>query len=103
MSITHHSQQLPHNPQCPQCCWDLDFMGNEEYGDNGQKYLYHCPHCGAELGFTNLWKKINLNIHFGNDKSNFSKSRPYLSRSKQVFEIAVSAKLDSKLSEGYRW
>lgn len=53
--------------------------------------------------FTNLWKKINLNIHFGNDKSNFSKSRPYLSRSKQVFEIAVSAKLDSKLSEGYRW
>lgn len=24
-------------------------MGNEEYGDNGQKYLYHCPHCGAEL------------------------------------------------------
>lgn len=49
MSITHHSQELPHNPQCPQCCWDLDFMGNEEYGDNGQKYLYHCPHCGAEL------------------------------------------------------
>ena len=49
MSITHHSQELPHNPQCPQCCWDLDFMGNEEYGDNWQKYLYHCPHCGAEL------------------------------------------------------
>lgn len=51
--------------------------------------------------FTNLWKKINLNIHFGNDKSNFSKSRPYLSRSKQMLKIAVSAKLDSKLSEGY--
>lgn len=52
--------------------------------------------------FTNLWKKINLNIHFGNDKSNFSKSRPYLSRSKQMLKITVSAKLDSKLSEGYR-
>lgn len=51
--------------------------------------------------FTNLWKKINLNIHFGNDKSNFSKSRPYLSRSKQMLKIPVSAKLDSKLSEGY--
>lgn len=52
--------------------------------------------------FTNLWKKINLNIHFGNDKGKFFKPGPYLSCSKQMFEITVSAKLDSKLSEGYR-
>lgn len=36
-------------PRCPQCCWDIDLVGNEDYGEDGNKYLYHCPHCGAEI------------------------------------------------------
>jgi uncharacterized protein with PIN domain len=36
-------------PKCTQCSASLNFVGNEEYGDNGYKYLYHCPNCGADL------------------------------------------------------
>ncbi len=30
-------------PKCTQGSASLNFVGNEEYGDNGYKYLYHCP------------------------------------------------------------
>ena len=36
-------------PKCTQCSESLNFVCNEEYGDNGYKYLYHCPNCGADL------------------------------------------------------
>lgn len=29
-------------PKCTQYSASLNFVGNEEYGDNGYKYLYHC-------------------------------------------------------------
>lgn len=38
-----------HNPICPLCHSDIEHVGNEDYGENGNKYLYHCPHCGAEI------------------------------------------------------
>ena len=47
--MTHKNEPLPHMPRCPQCCWDINLVGNEDYGENGNKYLYHCPHCGAEI------------------------------------------------------
>ncbi|MBN2916245.1 MAG: hypothetical protein JTJ26_09160 [Prevotella sp.] len=89
-------------PKCTQCSASLNFVGNEEYGDNGYKYLYHCPNCGADLEVFEPLEEENPNIHFGNDKGKFFKPGPYLSCSKQMFEITVSAKLDSTLSEGYR-
>ena len=47
--MTHKNEPLPHMPRCLQCYWDIDLVGNEDYGDDGNKYLYHCLHCGAEI------------------------------------------------------
>lgn len=36
-------------PICTQCGHKINFVGNEVYADNGNKYIYHCPYCGADI------------------------------------------------------
>lgn len=56
-----------HNPICPLCHSDIEHVGNEDYGENGNKYLSIALIVAQRLKSMSLWMRTKSNSPFGKE------------------------------------